>query len=245
MEQSNTNNQGHITAHQATDPTTTSSISTTQTPDMMPLLGAKTAPAKFREKYNTIKRDKCHQIIDYCSLKVTWFIEALDSFVNEDWDQLEKDILTYHNVELHKSHYLLNSESDNKHQKSCKKKGTKHCKQLSKTKKEKHTSQKKVDNDKTSINEQIEKGHIRKDEYGQLIHKDDMTTMSSNLVTINMVKADLESESDEEAYVDYFQRDNEIDLDEGYNDNAYIYTDQASVNAVTQETSEIQFHVKD
>ncbi len=82
------------------------------------------APAKFRGKYDTVKRfirqykqmcavynvpdrDKCQRIIDYCSSRVTWFIEALDSFINEDWDQLEKDILTYYDAELHESRYLL------------------------------------------------------------------------------------------------------------------------------------------
>lgn len=57
--------------------------------------------------YNVPDRDKCRRIIDYCSSRVTWFIEALDSFINEDWDQLEKDILTYHDAELHESRYLL------------------------------------------------------------------------------------------------------------------------------------------
>ncbi len=121
--QHSANNQGH-TAHQFTNPTSTSSTSTTRTPDMMPLLGAKMAPAKFRGKYDTVKRfirqykqmcavynvpdrDKCQRIIDYCSSRVTWFIEALDSFINEDWDQLEKDILTYYDAELHESRYLL------------------------------------------------------------------------------------------------------------------------------------------
>ncbi len=59
--------------------------------------------------YNIPDRDKCCQIINYCSSRVTWFIEALDSFVNEDWDQLEKDILTYYNAELHESRYLLSN----------------------------------------------------------------------------------------------------------------------------------------
>ncbi|PBK91810.1 hypothetical protein ARMGADRAFT_1031298 [Armillaria gallica] len=42
------------------------------------------------------------------------------------------------------------SESDDKHQKSRKMKRVRHCKQPSKAKKDKHTSRKKVDSDKTS-----------------------------------------------------------------------------------------------
>ncbi len=57
--------------------------------------------------YNVLDSDKCRRIIDYCSSRVTRFIEALDSFVNKDWDQLEKDILTYYDAELHESRYLL------------------------------------------------------------------------------------------------------------------------------------------
>ncbi|PBK93501.1 hypothetical protein ARMGADRAFT_1030124 [Armillaria gallica] len=91
----------------------------------MPLLGARSAPAKFSGKYDTVKKficqykqifavynipdkEKCRQIIDYCSTKVTRFVEAIDSFVKEDWVQLEKDILTYYNAELNESRYLTN-----------------------------------------------------------------------------------------------------------------------------------------
>ncbi|SJL17805.1 uncharacterized protein ARMOST_21367 [Armillaria ostoyae] len=112
-----------------------------------------------------------------------------------------------------------------------------------------------------TVNERIEKGHIKKDEYGQLTHKDGTyirrirtetfedairrTTMSSNLVTINMFKADSESEDEDEAYVDYFQMNEEADPEEEYNDDAYAYSDQVSVNAATRETSETRSRVKD
>ncbi len=39
--------------------------------------------------------------------RVTRFIEALDSFVDEDWAQLETDILTYYDTELNESRYLI------------------------------------------------------------------------------------------------------------------------------------------
>ncbi|PBK62590.1 hypothetical protein ARMSODRAFT_839200, partial [Armillaria solidipes] len=98
---------------------------TVRTLDMMPLLGgARSAPAKFSGKYDTVKKfirqykqmcavynvpdkEKCRRIIDYCSTKVTRFVEALDSFVREDWIQLEKDILTYYDAELNESRYLV------------------------------------------------------------------------------------------------------------------------------------------
>ncbi|KAK0239388.1 hypothetical protein EDD85DRAFT_787680 [Armillaria nabsnona] len=481
----------------------TSGTSTTRTPDMMPLLGAKTAPAKFQGKYDTVK-----------------------SFVNEDWDQLEKDILTYYDTELHESHYLLSdldklvecwrkkgiynltrfkryevefltmvnwllhkgkitldeqhmkfwyglngnlckivearyltshpcydprrvitcedmakivysmftrnqfdadltakkskdrrakleellkmsmsgdedmetgsskdststsdSESDSKHRKTRKKKGAKHHKPLTKTKKSKCTSHKKASSDETSskssssesemeeeprakkkketrtgwketlkeqgkvipkkgkapesrntdeveelvdklakmkitlkrdaaianivappakqtlgpenplscnnsrmerhpsrdtlhnmycfgcgkddhmlrqcfmINERVEKGHITKDEYGRLTHKDGTyiwqigtetfedairrTTMSSNLVTINMFQANTDSENEDEAYADYFQMSEETDINEEYNNDAYAYSELVSVNAATRETSETRSRVKD
>ncbi|KAK0229828.1 hypothetical protein EDD85DRAFT_775972 [Armillaria nabsnona] len=90
----------------------------------MPLLGAHSAPAKFKGKYDSVKKficqykhmctvynildaEKCQRLVDYCSLRVTCFIEALDSFVDEDWAQLETDILTCYDAELNESRYLI------------------------------------------------------------------------------------------------------------------------------------------
>ncbi len=84
----------------------------------------KSVPAKFTGKYNSVKKfmqqykqmcavynvpdkKKCQRIMDYCSSQVTRFIEALDSFIDEDWNQLETDILTYYNAELNESRYLV------------------------------------------------------------------------------------------------------------------------------------------
>ncbi|PBK85962.1 hypothetical protein ARMGADRAFT_1035943 [Armillaria gallica] len=384
-------NQGNAASYHMPNPTSNSSMSTTRTPDMMPLLGAKTAPAKFRGKYDTVKRfirqykqmcavynvpdrDKCHRIIDYCSSRVTRFIEALDSFVNEDWDQLEKDILTYYDAELHESRYLLSdldklvefltmanwllhkgkitldkrhtkfwyglnsnlceiveiiynmftcnqfdaeltvkksknrrakleellkmsmsgdedtdtssskdsmstsdSESDSKHRKSRKKKEAKHHKPLTKTKKSKHASHKKASSDETSrkapesrdtdkVEELVDKlakmkwlhqpnelwgwkipfsitilewrdsqAGILHVIYGTYIRRigtktfEDAirrTTMSSNLVTINMFQADTDSGNEDEAYADHLQMSEETDIDEEYNDDAYAYSEQ-------------------
>ncbi|KAK0435517.1 hypothetical protein EV421DRAFT_1908594 [Armillaria borealis] len=105
-------------------PVASYNANTVRTPDMMPLLGARSAPAKFSGKYDTVKKficqykqmcavynvpdkEKCRCVIDYCSTKVTRFVEALDSFIREDWIQLEKDILTYYDAELNESRYLV------------------------------------------------------------------------------------------------------------------------------------------
>lgn len=90
----------------------------------MPLLGARSAPAKFKRKHDSVKKficqykqmcavynvpgpERCKQIIDYCSMVVTCFIESLDSFVDRKWDLLEEDILTYYDTELSESWYLV------------------------------------------------------------------------------------------------------------------------------------------
>ncbi|PBK82457.1 hypothetical protein ARMGADRAFT_1090340 [Armillaria gallica] len=91
----NTTGTAHI-------PATLYNTSTVRTPDMMPLLGARSAPAKFSGKYDTVKRFICQY-----KQMITRFVEALDSFVKEDWVQLEKDILTYYDAELNESRYLV------------------------------------------------------------------------------------------------------------------------------------------
>ncbi|KAK0467349.1 uncharacterized protein EV420DRAFT_1260757 [Desarmillaria tabescens] len=91
----------------------------------MPLLGAQTAPAKFKGKHNLVKRfirqykqmcaiynvlgkERCKWIIDYCSSVVTQFIESLDSFMDGNWNQLEEDILTYYDADLSKQERIHN-----------------------------------------------------------------------------------------------------------------------------------------
>ncbi|PBK80758.1 hypothetical protein ARMGADRAFT_871186, partial [Armillaria gallica] len=90
----------------------------------MPLLGARSAPTKFKGKHDSVKRfirqykqmcavynvpgpERCKRIIDYCSTAVTRFIESLDSFVDSNWDLLEEDILTYYDAELSELRYLI------------------------------------------------------------------------------------------------------------------------------------------
>ncbi len=90
----------------------------------------------------------------------------------------------------------------------------------------------------STINEWVEKGRIMKDEYGCLTHKDGtyiwrigtetfedtikQTTMSSNLVTINMLRAETDSEKEDKTYMDYFWQEEEIDINEGYDDDSYV-----------------------
>ncbi|PBK86374.1 hypothetical protein ARMGADRAFT_940535 [Armillaria gallica] len=92
----------------------------------MPLLGARSASTKFKGKYDSVKKficqykqmcmvynilnaEKYQHLVDYCLSRVTRFIKALDSFVDEDWAQLEMDILTYYDAELNESRYLISN----------------------------------------------------------------------------------------------------------------------------------------
>ena len=80
----------------------------------MPIPGTKLTPEKFKGEYNLVQRfvqhyerlcdqhnitqgkDKCETITQYCSKKVGEFIEALDSYMNDDWTQLKRDLLNYY-----------------------------------------------------------------------------------------------------------------------------------------------------
>ncbi|KZP10548.1 hypothetical protein FIBSPDRAFT_758114, partial [Athelia psychrophila] len=83
----------------------------------MPLKHAKTAPAKFRGKYNKIREfimhyelllalhnvtsesDKCDLVTRYCSTEVTEFIKALPSYNNDKWNELRDDLLKYYDAD--------------------------------------------------------------------------------------------------------------------------------------------------
>ena len=93
--------------------------------DMMPLLGQRGAPAKFRGHYAEVKRftrhfnqlcaaygvteskDKCNRIIDYCSTRVVKLIEALTSYQTDDWTQLEEDLHNYYDAALKDTRYVV------------------------------------------------------------------------------------------------------------------------------------------
>src|ERR1700730_4847560 len=104
---------------------TQSTATVPQRADMMPLMGQKGAPAKFRGHYEEVKRfirhynhlckaygvteaqDKCDRVIDYCSSKVVKLIEALTSYQSGDWDALEKDLLSYYDANLKDTRYIV------------------------------------------------------------------------------------------------------------------------------------------
>lgn len=83
----------------------------------MPLKHGKTAPAKFRGKYNKIREfivhyelllaqhnvtnddDKCDLVTRYCSTAVTEFIKALPSYNENDWKGVREDLLKYYNAD--------------------------------------------------------------------------------------------------------------------------------------------------
>src|SRR5271170_2265882 len=105
--------------------TSTIALTSTRTPDMMPLLGQKGAPTKFRGHYEEVKqfirhfnqlckaygvsddKDKCERVVDYCSSKVVKLIEALPSYQTNDWTNLETDLLTYYDADLKDTRYIV------------------------------------------------------------------------------------------------------------------------------------------
>ena len=94
-----------------------------RTPDMMPPVGNKSAPSKFKGRagkvkdfikrydqlcsvYNVPPAERAERVIDYCSQEVTDFIEALSSYRNGNWIQLQKDILNYYDADLKEARYM-------------------------------------------------------------------------------------------------------------------------------------------
>ncbi|KZP25473.1 hypothetical protein FIBSPDRAFT_733713, partial [Athelia psychrophila] len=89
----------------------------------MPLKHGKSAPAKFRGKYNKIREfithyelllaqhnvtnneDRCDLVTRYCSTKVTEFIKALPSYNDNRWDNLRDDLLKYYDADLDSKKY--------------------------------------------------------------------------------------------------------------------------------------------
>lgn len=89
----------------------------------MPLSESRTAPEKFKGKYNKIKSfithyellleqnnvhsdaDKCEIITRYCSRTVTDFIQALQSYTNKNWKNLKEDLLKYYDADLDTKKY--------------------------------------------------------------------------------------------------------------------------------------------
>jgi hypothetical protein len=88
-----------------------------RTPAMMPSPRAKEAPTKFTGKYEDVKHflkrynnlcatynveedtEKCERILDYCSHKVIQLIEALKSYTEKNWANLEADLLRYYDAD--------------------------------------------------------------------------------------------------------------------------------------------------
>jgi hypothetical protein len=84
---------------------------------MMPSPRAKEAPPKFTGKYEDVKHfikhykslcaiynvdedaERCERILDYCSHKVIRLIEALKSYTEKSWADLESDLLRYYDAD--------------------------------------------------------------------------------------------------------------------------------------------------
>ena len=87
----------------------------------MPLRGSKNAPETFKGNYKhvetfidhynrllnyyhvTSEADKCHGILEYCSLNVKDYIQTNPHFLAPNWSQLQKDILNVYDAERMKS----------------------------------------------------------------------------------------------------------------------------------------------
>ena len=100
-------------------------MSTPTKADMMPLMGQKGAPAKFKGHYEEVKRfikhfnrlckaygvtddkEKCSRVVDYCSTRVVKLIEALTSYQTGNWGELEKDLLSYYDAALKDTRYVV------------------------------------------------------------------------------------------------------------------------------------------
>lgn len=95
-----------------------------RTPDMLPMLGSKTAPRKFRGNFKKVKdfleiyermcnayhvsdSDKCARLKDYCSYKVTQLLESLSSYQHRDWRTLKGILLDYYDVDLKETRYNI------------------------------------------------------------------------------------------------------------------------------------------
>jgi len=101
----------------------------TKTPAMMPAVGEKGAPSKFRGNYEEVKRflqcyknltsiynctsaDKCERIVDYCSRRVRTLVESLKSYIQKDWTALEQDFLKYYDANRHDTRYIIHDLSE-------------------------------------------------------------------------------------------------------------------------------------
>jgi hypothetical protein len=91
----------------------------------MPLLDTKAAPEQFRGRYTRIEsflihyellleqnnilsdKDKCELITQYCSCKVTEFIQALPSYTDKKWESLKDDLLKYYDGDLDNKKYRV------------------------------------------------------------------------------------------------------------------------------------------
>ena len=91
----------------------------------MPSPRAKEAPAKFTGKYEDVKKflkrynnlcqaynvntdaEKCERVLDYCSHKVNNLIEALKSYTDKSWSELEKDLLHFYDADRKETRYII------------------------------------------------------------------------------------------------------------------------------------------
>ncbi|KAK7439757.1 hypothetical protein VKT23_017332 [Stygiomarasmius scandens] len=110
----------------------------TRTPDMMPLMGQKGAPPKFKgsygevhkflrkyeqvcTSYNLTEAQKCENIVDYTSHKVSLIIEGFKGYGEKKWDKLKGEVIKHFDAarrdNRHKTKDLRKLVKETKHQK--------------------------------------------------------------------------------------------------------------------------------
>ncbi|KIJ58678.1 hypothetical protein HYDPIDRAFT_33946 [Hydnomerulius pinastri MD-312] len=93
----------------------------------LPYPGSKNAPTKFKGDYTKVKpfikhyerllaqcsvttdKEKCENITQYCSTRVSNFIEVLSDYVKPDWDKLKAAILKHFDADRDTKRYKVNN----------------------------------------------------------------------------------------------------------------------------------------
>ncbi|KAK7460789.1 hypothetical protein VKT23_008717 [Stygiomarasmius scandens] len=108
-----------------------------RTPDMMPLMGQKGAPPKFKGSYGEVHKflrkyeqictsynlsevQKCEYIVDYTSHKVSLIIEGFKGYGEKKWDKLKSEVIKHFDAakrdNRHKTKDLRKLVKETKHQ---------------------------------------------------------------------------------------------------------------------------------
>ena len=106
-------------------PVATVTMTTATGPNSLPVLGQRSAPAKFKGRYDKVKhflqhyeklcalrsvtldKDKIENITQYCSREVREFMEGLPSYSDNNWANFSRDVLKYYDAERDSKRYRV------------------------------------------------------------------------------------------------------------------------------------------